>query len=124
MILWLAVAIGGAFGAMARYGVSVAFAGAHWKFPVATLVVNVGGSFAIGVLYVLIVEKGVLPPVWRHALMIGFLGAFTTFSTFSIESLHLLQIGQWQTALFYIAGSFMLSLCAVFFAIVLTEKLI
>lgn len=124
MMLWLAVAFGGAFGAMARYGVSVAFAGVHPKFPVATMVVNVAGSFAIGVLYVLIVEKGVLSPVWRHILMIGFLGAFTTFSTFSLETLHLLQMGHWQTALFYIVSCFMLSLCAVFFAIVLTEKLI
>lgn len=123
MILWLAVAIGGAFGAVARYGVSVACVGLHPKFPIATLIVNVLGSFAIGVLYVLIVEKGVLPPIWRHALMIGFLGAFTTFSTFSIETLHLLQMGHWQTAVFYLVSSFLLSICAVFAAIVLTEKL-
>ena len=124
MNLWLAVAIGGAVGAMARYSVSVVMVSLHPKFPVATLFVNVAGSFLIGVLYVLIVEKALLAPVWRHVLMIGFLGAFTTFSTFSIETLHLYQTGHWQLALIYLMLSFILGVTAVFAGIVLMEKII
>lgn len=124
LILWLAVALGGALGALARYSVSVAWMPAQLKFPVATLTVNVLGSFLMGVFYVVIVEKAMLAPLWRHAIMIGFLGAFTTFSTFSIESLHLWQSGHWQVAISYVVANVVLSISAVVVAIVLTEKLV
>ena len=65
LILWLAVALGGALGALARYSVSIAWMPAQLKFPVATLTVNVLGSFLMGVFYVVIVEKAMLAPVWR-----------------------------------------------------------
>lgn len=123
-MLWLAVAAGGAVGAMARYGVSVALAPQQIKFPVATLTVNVLGSLLMGVFYILIVEKAMLPQAWRHVIMIGFMGAFTTFSTFSLESLHLLQTGHWQTALIYMSLSLVLCVSAVFFGITITDKLL
>lgn len=100
------IAIGGASGALARFvldtWVSDRVAGV---FPWGTLVVNVSGSFALGLLYALTVERGVLPPEARAALMIGFLGAYTTFSTFMLESLRLLEEGAHVAALVNVAGS-------------------
>ncbi|WP_317928863.1 fluoride efflux transporter CrcB [Halioxenophilus sp. WMMB6] len=109
---WLAVALGGAMGAMARFGIST-----YWlpvipgRFPWSTLLVNVLGSFCIGVLYVIIVEKALWSHQWRILLMTGFLGALTTFSTFSIESVNLLQRGQGLLAITY-AGSTLLACIA------------
>ncbi|WP_236074925.1 fluoride efflux transporter CrcB [Teredinibacter purpureus] len=123
-MLWLSVAIGGAMGAMGRYGVSVMFAPHHYKFPIATLTVNIIGSLMMGIFYVVIVEKGLIPQEWRHTIMIGFLGAFTTFSTFSIETLHLFQAGHWQTAILYLGLSVLLSVTAVFLGITITDKIL
>ena len=116
------VALGGAGGAVARY--LLASAVHNWTnhpIPFGTLVVNVLGSFLIGVLYVLIVEKMVVHEDWRSVLMIGFLGAFTTFSTFSLESLALFENGQIASALFYILASVTLCILAVWCAAVLTR---
>lgn len=120
---WLLVALGGALGAMARYAVALALGGSHSSFPLATFGVNVLGSFCMGVGFVLILEKGVLPIEWRYFFMVGALGAFTTFSTFSIESLSLLQNHSWQSAAIYISASVAASLGAVFLGVFLTEKL-
>jgi fluoride exporter len=63
-------------------------------FPYGTLVVNALGSFIIGIVYVLMMEKMVISEEWRATLMIGLLGSFTTFSTFSIETMNLLEAGE------------------------------
>lgn len=90
----LAIAAGGALGALARFGVSHVVHGALGRgFPYGTLAVNFIGSFFIGLLFVLLTERLELGPQWRALLMVGFLGAFTTFSTFSLESLELIQAG-------------------------------
>ncbi len=123
-MLWLAVALGGAVGAMGRYGVSVAFAPQHIKFPLATLTVNVLGSLMMGVFYIIIVEKALIPQEWRHVIMIGCLGAFTTFSTFSIETLHLFQGGHVATAISYLLISVLLCVLAVFLGITITDNLL
>lgn len=85
-----AVALGGAAGALARWGVS---SGVHrWlgrDFPWGTLTVNVLGSFAMGLLAVVLVERLAVGPAWRAGLLVGFLGAFTTFSTFAVETVGL-----------------------------------
>ena len=92
----LAVALGGAVGARARYGVSNAVAAVFGaRFPLGTLVVNVAGSFVMGWLFALFAERVHVPPEMRLLLMTGLLGAFTTFSTFSVETLVLLQAGRW-----------------------------
>ncbi|MGD8640060.1 MAG: fluoride efflux transporter CrcB [Gammaproteobacteria bacterium] len=95
----LAIAAGGALGAMLRYGVS---SGMHaWlgrSFPYGTLAVNVIGSLLIGLLYVTFNERLALGPHWRALLLVGLLGAFTTFSTFSIETLEFLEQGHILTA--------------------------
>ena len=122
---WLAVAIGGALGAMARYGISGwIFDSTSHKFPYATLSVNVLGSLVMGVLFVLILEKGALPPEMRSLLMIGFLGAFTTFSTFSLDALGLWQNGHLFLALVYALGTVVLCLAAITVAVWLTRLLL
>ena len=119
---WIAVAIGGALGAMARYGVStLLFDASTQRFPYATLSVNVLGSFLMGILFVLIVEKGLLPPEMRSILMVGFLGAFTTFSTFSLDALGLWQNGHLLLALVYALGTVVLCLAAISIAVWLTR---
>lgn len=101
----LFIALGGAAGAVSRYLLS---SGAHalWegKWPLGTLLVNMLGSFLIGVVFVLI-ERQVLHPDWRSVLMVGFLGAFTTFSTFSLESITLMENGHTLHALAYMVVS-------------------
>ena len=122
---WLAVAIGGALGAMARYGISGwIFDSTSHKFPYATLSVNVMGSLVMGVLFVLILEKCALPPEMRSLLMIGFLGAFTTFSTFSLDALGLWQNGHLFLALVYALGTVVLCLAAITVAVWLTRLLL
>jgi CrcB protein len=121
MLNWIAVAFGGAFGAMARYGLStVLFDAASNKFPYATLTANVLGSLVMGILYVVIVEKAILSPEMRSLLMVGFLGAFTTFSTFSLDALGLWQNGHLDLALVYALGTVFLCLAAVTLAVWLT----
>ena len=101
----LFIALGGATGAVSRYLLSN-WVHALWegKWPVGTLLVNMLGSFLIGVVFVLI-ERQVLHPDWRSVLMVGFLGAFTTFSTFSLESIALFENGHAAHALGYMALS-------------------
>ena len=112
-MMWLAIAFGGALGAMARYAIALKLAGSAGRFPIATFVTNGLGCFLMGLGFVLIVERALLPEVWRHVILIGMLGAFTTFSTFSIESLSLIQIGAWKMAGLYIGASVVGSLVAV-----------
>lgn len=89
---WLLVAGGGALGATLRYGLVMLTQSLLGKgFPYGTLAVNVIGSLLIGVLYVLLVERNELSEAWRLALVVGVLGSFTTFSSFSLETLHLMQ---------------------------------
>ena len=91
----LAVAAGGALGALLRLWVAQGVQALLGRgFPFGTLVVNVSGSLAMGVFYVLFD----IPPEWRAALVVGFLGAFTTFSTFSMDTLLLVQQGEYARA--------------------------
>ena len=112
--LW--VAIGGAAGSTARYAVTrIAARLAEGTFPWATLLVNVSGSLLIGFLAGLALPDGrsALPPDARAFLLIGVLGGFTTFSSFSLETLNLARDGDWLGATANVAGSVALCLVAV-----------
>ena len=109
----LAIAAGGAIGALLRFWVSNGvYTLVGRTFPYGTLAVNVLGSLLMGVLYVLLVDKLMLGGQWRAALLIGLLGAFTTFSTFSIETLNLLEEGEAIRALINVLLSVALCLGA------------
>jgi CrcB protein len=91
----LAIAGGGALGALLRFWVSGWTYGLLGRgFPWGTLAVNLIGSLIMGLAYALLVERLALASEWRAFLMVGFLGAFTTFSTFSIETLTLMEDGE------------------------------
>ena len=106
MIQILAIAAGGAVGSVLRYAVSTGvYSMLGRNFPYGTLAVNVIGSFLMGLLFVLMVERLDMSAVWRMAILVGFLGAFTTFSTFSIETVNLLQGGDFMRALLNVTVS-------------------
>ena len=101
-----AIALGGALGSVARHGMTVYFDHLLGRdFPYGIFIANILGSAAMGVLFVLILERGLLSDVWRSLLMVGFLGAFTTFSTFSLQTIGLLQEGRLFAATIYTIGS-------------------
>ena len=120
----LFIALGGATGAVSRYLLST-WVHALWegKWPVGTLLVNMLGSFAIGVVFVLI-ERQLIHPDWRSVLMVGFLGAFTTFSTFSLESIALIESGHTAHAMGYMAVSAVSCVLMAGLSIQLTRALI
>jgi CrcB protein len=108
------IAAGGAAGAVARFLVDNAvldrFGGA---FPLGILVVNLSGAFALGLLAAFIVDRGVLPADLRNPLLVGFLGAYTTFSTLMLDSWRLFEDGLPMLAVVNIAGSTTLGVVAV-----------
>lgn len=110
----LLIGLGGFAGAIARYAldgaVSARLAGG---FPWGTLVVNVSGSFLLGLLFVLSAERSILPADVRGPVLVGFIGAYTTFSTYALESLALAQAGAMTLALANVLGSVVLGLLAV-----------
>ena len=121
---WLSIAIGGALGAVGRYWVSsYLLPVSAYKFPYATFSANVIGSLLMGILYVLIVERGGMPDQARSLLMVGFLGAFTTFSTFSLDAISLWQNGGQFLALIYIISTVFACLLAIIVAVWLTRLL-
>jgi len=95
----LIIGIGGFVGAIARYGVAL-WIGQRWgrSFPMGTFVINVSGSFVIGLLMTLFTERFLVNPQWRLLLVVGFLGAYTTFSTFEYETGTLVRDGEWLIA--------------------------
>lgn len=109
----LAVAFGGALGAVARYFLNIFFAKVFAPFPSATFFINVTGSFLIGFLAILFTEKFTATENWRLFLTVGFLGAYTTFSTFELETFELLREKQLITAFLYVSASFAVGLIGV-----------
>jgi CrcB protein len=109
----LIIGIGGFLGAITRYGAAV-WIGQRWgrSFPLGTFVINVSGSFLIGLLMTLLAERFMVNPQWRLMLVVGFLGAYTTFSTFEYETGALLKDGEWMIALLNVVLSVILGFAA------------
>jgi CrcB protein len=111
---YVAVAVGGAFGAVARFAID------GWVsertgglFPWGTLFINLSGAFLLGLLATLAIDRSVLSPEIRPIAMIGFLGAYTTFSTWMLDCWRLMQEGAWALAAANLVGSVLLGLVAV-----------
>ncbi|PHS71447.1 MAG: fluoride efflux transporter CrcB [Methylophaga sp.] len=120
----LAIAGGGALGAVMRFLMSSNIYRVFGRdFPYGTLTVNVLGSLLIGLFYILIVERSLLSAEWRSVVMIGFLGAFTTFSTFSLETLSLLESGELSRAALNVFLSVALCLVATWLGLVIGRQL-
>ena len=117
----LAVALGGALGALLRHSLQLSLP-TLGKFPLAIFVANVVGSLLMGILFVLIQEKQLLAEWLRPLLMVGLLGAFTTFSTFSMDTIRLLETGQVGTALSNVLLSVSLALGAAYVGVSLARS--
>ncbi len=119
----LFIAFGGAFGAVLRYGASNwVYAMLGRGFPYGTLFVNVTGSLLIGLLSVIMLQRLSIGPEWRAAVLVGVLGSFTTFSTFSLETLNLLEQGELFAALTNILLSVVVCLLAVWLGVVIGRQ--
>ncbi len=113
MMNFLIVGAGGFIGAIARFAVA-SWVGQKWgrSFPLGTFLVNVSGSFLIGFLMSLFTERFMVNPQWRLLLVVGFLGAYTTFSTFEYETGTLIKDGEWLVALANIVFSVIVGFAA------------
>ena len=123
MIRYLLVVIGGGTGALARYvaasAIMTRFGG---KFPLGTLVINVTGSFLIGFLMTILTERFKLDPNWRLLLVVGFLGGYTTFSSFEWETYSSVREGGLWTGMLNVVSSVMLGYVAVTLGSVLARR--
>ena len=120
MLAGLLVALGGGIGAVTRYVVGGWFASRFGPaFPYGTFVINVTGSFIIGVFLAFAQERTSLSPYWRLFFAVGFLGGYTTFSSFEYESIRLLQDQETLLGAVYLIGSVVTGGVAVFTGIVL-----
>lgn len=121
-ILW--VGLGGFLGANARYLLGGVIA-ERWgaAFPWGTFVINISGSFILGLFLAFAEERPWMHPSSRLMFAVGFVGAYTTFSTFEYESIRLLQDGEWLLAFANVAGSVVAGLFAVFAGIALGKSI-
>jgi fluoride exporter len=120
----LSVAIGGAFGAVARYLINISpLAGLFDRFPFPTFFINVTGSFLIGFLLILLTDKITVGDNFRMAVIVGFLGAFTTFSTFELEIYELLRERLWIHAFAYLAGSVLVGFAGIVAGVALAKRI-
>ena len=115
------IAVGGAGGALARYGAGLALPTAPGAFPLATFLVNVLGCLLIGALMVLITEGTTVHPLIRPFLATGVLGGFTTFSTYAVDAQQLLAAGRWATASAYLVGTLVAAVLATWIGSALTR---
>lgn len=124
MLQYLWIGLGGFIGANTRY-VLQQWAAALWgaDFPYGTLLINVSGSFVIGLFLTLATGRLALPPEYRLFVAVGFLGGYTTFSSFSYETLRLLEQGLWWPAAFYFLGNTGLGMLGVFLGVALARLL-
>lgn len=119
----LAIGIGGAFGAIARYLLNISpLADLFKNFPFPTFFINVLGSFLIGFFLILLTDKLTINENLRFAIMVGFLGAFTTFSTFELEIWGLIKENFYLTALLYVFLSVVVGFIGILAGVWLAKK--
>jgi CrcB protein len=118
MPVQLGIVIAGGLGALCRYALDGAVGRRFSGFPWGTFAVNVSGSLALGFLFTLMVERLEVAPWPRSAVTIGFLGGYTTFSTFSLETFRLLQDRELGLAAANVLGSVAAGLLAVYVGVV------
>ena len=123
MSRYLIVALGGAAGAIARYGVSLAVA-AFWRreFPLATFLINISGCFILGYFSTLAAERMAIDPLWRLLIATGFVGAYTTFSTFEYETQRLAETGAMLWAAANVVASVAVGFAAVQLGVILARR--
>ena len=110
----LLVGMGGFFGALARWYLGGVIAGITGSsFPWGTMLINVTGAFVLGFLFAASTERGIIDPAVRLPVMVGFLGAYTTFSTLMLETWRLVEGGSWILAAANMGGSVLLGTAAV-----------
>jgi CrcB protein len=111
---YLLIAVGGALGSIARFWVGSTVAGRLGiRFPYGTLIVNITACIIIGFSLTYMSRRADLNPAWRYLIPVGFIGAYSTFSTYEWETLSTLRSGAFFLAAFYAGGSFLLGLIAV-----------
>lgn len=114
MLKYLMVGIGGFVGAIARFWLGSYVGGKMGtRFPYGTFVINISGSFLIGFILTILTAKAHLSPNWRYLIPVGFIGAYTTFSTFEFETLRTIQDGQFLIASLNVVLSVMIGFIAV-----------
>jgi fluoride exporter len=121
---YLFIAIGGALGSMARYWVGSSVAGRMGiRFPYGTLIVNISACIIIGFSMTYLGRRAEFSPAWRFLIPVGFIGAYSTFSTYEWETLSTMRSGAFGIAALYAMGSLVLGLAAVWGGSVLGEML-
>ena len=116
----LLISLGAVLGANLRYWFGL-WAGQRWgtQYPFATLFINLTGSFMLGFFITVVTQRFLVDPRWRVFFAVGFLGSYTTFSTYTYESIALLLAGNWTYGLFNLLGSAILGGLAVILGIIL-----
>ena len=119
---YLLIAIGGALGSIARYWVGSTI-GSRMGFPYGTLIVNLTACLVIGFTLTYLGKRADLNPAWRFLIPIGFIGAYSTFSTYEWETLSTMRSGAFVLAALYAGGSLILGLIAVWAGTIAAEAL-
>jgi CrcB protein len=120
---YLLIALGGALGSIARYWVGTTIAArAGLKFPYGTLVVNLTACLVIGFTLSFLAERTDINPAWRFFIPIGFIGAYSTFSTYEWETLSIMRSGAFAIAALYAVGSLILGLAATWAGSALAQR--
>ena len=119
MVKYWMVGIGGFIGAIARFALGGYIAiRLGIRFPYGTFVINISGSFVIGFMLTMLAQNPAINPNWRYLIPIGFVGAYTTFSTFEYETLRSIQDGQMLIAMLYVSSSVIVGFIAVWLGVV------
>lgn len=123
MVNYVMLALGGALGALARYGLGgLVQTRMNAVFPYGTLVVNLCGCLLMGFVMALITDRVIVAPGFRYLVPVGFIGAFTTFSTFELETFRAIEDGAWLIGFANVAASVILGFLALWLGVVAARR--